>query len=143
MSTTIRLKRGSTSTVESYTSAVLGEPVYDIDTGRLYVERNDGTLFPVDLTQIEANIPSTTSINPVGSEHIDSNNNMGYLLVSNPNGGDAVWTQFASDTIEFQSKTINSTITIPQDNYGITQGPIDLGDSAVIELSENSDWVIN
>lgn len=143
MSTTIRFKRGTTSTVESYSSAVLGEPVYDLDTGRLYVERDDGTLFPVDLTQVEANIPSTTTINPVGSKHIDSNNNMAYFLVSNPDGGDAVWVQFASNTIQFQSKTINSTITIPENSYGITQGPVDLGDSALIELSENSDWVIN
>jgi hypothetical protein len=48
MATEIRFKRGTSDKVGSYTSTKVGEPVYDYDTGRLYVVDKNEELVPVD-----------------------------------------------------------------------------------------------
>ncbi|MFW6247007.1 MAG: hypothetical protein ACOC22_02430 [bacterium] len=112
MATTIKFKRGTSRAVNNYTDAQIAEPVFDYESGRLFISKGDGSpLIPVDQsvhlqgfegfeqisygsisgTSVSSGGPSTDTDDPPGTMHIDSDSGTPSLLVSNPSDGDAVW----------------------------------------------------
>ncbi len=141
MSTEIRFKRGTSDKVGSYTDAKIGEPIYDYEIGRLYVERSDDSLFPVDLNVISSTLPTSSTLDPIGTYYINEDTQIIYKLLSKtPFILEQIHT---SNGINFQSKIFNKNIIIPDNTYGISNGPIELHVSASVEFGINSSWIIN
>jgi hypothetical protein len=55
----IRFKRGTTCSVQNYTDALVGEPVYDYETGRLYVKNIYNQMQPIDTLGVALEGPTT------------------------------------------------------------------------------------
>jgi len=80
MATRIRFKRGETDIVKSYLDAYVGEPLYDLQKGTLYITKEDGELFPVSgIANIVDTLPTFNSSDHTGRMVYDSSTNMFYF----------------------------------------------------------------
>jgi hypothetical protein len=80
MATRIRFKRGETDIVKSYLDAYVGEPLYDLQKGTLYIKKEDGELFPVSgIANIVDTLPTFNSSDHTGRMVYDSSTNMFYF----------------------------------------------------------------
>jgi len=80
MATRIRFKRGETSVVKSYIDAYVGEPLYDVETGALYVKKDDGEIFPVSgMSNVVNGLPVFNSSKHTGRTVYDSSTNLFYF----------------------------------------------------------------
>ena len=139
MATKIKFKRGNTSNVINYeSSADIGEPIYDYNTGDLYVKRLDGNLFSVRSIIVDSSDPSSSPVESIGTLHI--NDNINFLKTKSP----VKWEKINTDKgITFQKLLISENIVIPDNEIGISYGPIELSNTSSIEFSVNSIWTIN
>jgi len=86
MATRIRFKRGETDVVKSYIDAYVGEPLYDLETGSLYVKKEDGEIFPVSgVANIVNSLPTFNASKHTGRTIYDSSTNLFYF------GTDTKW----------------------------------------------------
>ncbi len=80
MATRIRFKRGETDVVKSYIDAYVGEPIYDLQKGTLYIKKEDGELFPVSgIANIVDTLPTFNTVEHTGRIIYVNSTNMFYF----------------------------------------------------------------